>query len=695
MDKYSLQNLNCANCAVKIEEELNKTEGVNFASINFATLTLAIDTKDIAKVAEVIKEVEPGVLLKPHSLRENAGNLRIDVFLWLRMSLAIVLFLIGLFFYDELHNTPSHIAEYLVLVPAYIISGYPVLINAARNILNGKIFDEHFLMSLATGGAWIIHETPEAVGVMIFYMIGEYLQDISVKRSRSSIQTLLAIRPDTANLVRVDQTTELVSVDVVKPGEKIIVRPGDRVPLDGEISHGNSFFDTSALTGESIPHWLGEGDEVLAGMINQTALIYVKVMRTSSESSISRILDLVENASQRKAVTERFITRFARYYTPVVVILAAGIALLPPLFIPNATFNEWIYRALVVLVISCPCALVVSIPMGYFGGIGAASKRGILVKGSNFLDILADVKTVIFDKTGTLTKGVFKVVEVTPINGRSAEDILNIAAEAEAYSSHPIAQSIRSAVNTDTIRTKQTDLFEEKAGLGIKLISGDKTILVGNDKFMHQENINHSNCDAPGTVLHIAEQGEYVGFITIDDELRSDSMNTIIRLREMGVEKQYMLTGDREEKAKIMAERLSLDGYVADLLPGAKVEAFEKLAAESVSNHKIAFVGDGINDAPVITRSDVGFAMGAMGSEAAIESADVVVLGESPLKIAEAIEIGRRTRKIVWQNIYLAIGIKALFILLGVSGESSMWEAVFADMGVALIAIFNSARLVR
>lgn len=695
--KYTLENLDCANCAQKIEDRLLETPGVQFAAVSFATGTLAVEAENLHVVREAVNHVEPQVVLIEQGAARQDGMSRADRLNLARFGLSLALFLVGLIFYDTLHATPYHLAEYAVFLPAYLLSGYPVLLGAARNIQRRQVFDEHFLMTIATLGAWAIHAVPEAVGVMIFYMFGEFLQDLAVNRSRRSIKALLAIRPETANLLSEGQT-RTVPVEQVSVNDMVIVRPGERVPLDGVILQGSSQVDTSALTGEHLPRRFGPGDEILAGMINQSDMLELQVTRPASESAVARILDLVENASSRKAPTERFMTRFARYYTPVVVVIALGIALLPPLVVPGAQFSEWVYRALVVLVISCPCALVVSIPLGYFGGVGAASKRGILVKGSNYLDALAAVKTVVFDKTGTLTRGVFQLVEYRPVNGHAAEDLLRAAALAEQQSNHPIARSIlRAAAQSQlSLPEGQPDSFQEISGQGVRThINGD-LLLAGNDRFMHTVDVEHPDCDVPGTVVHVAQNGDYLGYLRIDDVLKTDALQAVQDLRAAGIEHVLMLTGDQAENAAVMAEALGLDGYRAGLLPEDKVQALEDiLQARPDPQARVAFVGDGINDAPVIARADVGIAMGALGSEAAIESADVVIMSDAPARVADAIKIGRQTRQIVWQNILLALGIKVIFIALGITGEANMWTAVFADMGVALLAIINAARIIR
>jgi Zn2+/Cd2+-exporting ATPase len=614
------------------------------------------------------------------------------------IAIATLLFLVGLIFNEPLHNTPYSVAEYVVLIPAYLISGWSVLTTAGRNILRGRVFDENFLMAIATLGALAIHQLPEGVAVMLFYQVGELFQGYSVGRSRRSIKALLEIRPDSANL-KVDGEIRTVSPDTVNVGDLILVRPGEKVPLDGEILEGQSQMDTSALTGESIPRPVTVGETVLSGMVNQAGLLTVRVTKPFNESSISRILELVENASAKKADTEKFITRFARYYTPVVVFLSLAIAIFPPLFIPGATRSEWVYRALVLLVMSCPCGLVISIPLGYFGGIGGAAKRGILVKGSTFLDALAQVNTVIFDKTGTLTKGNFRVTEVLAENGLSKDELLALAAQIESQSTHPVAQSIVQAyvqsVNGQSINISAVQDYEEIAGHGIRATVAGRTVLAGNDRLLHRENIPHTVCKVEGTVAHFAIDGKYAGRIMIADEIKEDSIQAIQELHAQGIE-TAMLTGDSKAVAETVAKKLGLDQYRAELLPEDKVTALEEFLNRALKNKKkVVFVGDGINDAPVIARADVGMAMGGLGSDAAIETADVVIMTDSPAKVAEAIALAQRTLRIVWQNIIFAMGVKAVFIALGVFGIAGLWEAVFADVGVALLAILNAGRILR
>jgi Zn2+/Cd2+-exporting ATPase len=617
-------------------------------------------------------------------------NLKNEVF---SLGLIFVFYAPGLIFEHQLHNNFYCIGEYLLFIPAYLLSGWSVLKTAGRNILKGRIFDETFLMTVATLGALAIHKFPEAVGVMLFYKIGELFQDIAISRSRNSIKALLEIRPDYANLKRNGEVKK-VSPEVVNIGDIIIVKPGEKIPLDGEIIEGNSQVDTSALTGESVPRTVRVGEAVLAGMLNKMGVLTIKVAKLFNESSIAKILDLVQNARNKKAETEKFITKFALYYTPVVVFASLAVAILPPLFLAKATSSEWIYRALVLLVISCPCGLVISIPLGYFGGIGGAAKRGILVKGSTFLDALNDVKTVVFDKTGTLTKGVFKVTKIVPSKGFNEQDLLELAAKIESHSNHPIAESIRDAYGKK-LDISQVKDYEEIAGYGIKAKVENRIVMAGSDRLLHRENISHAVCKLEGTIVHLAVDKVYAGYIAIADEIKEDSRQAIANLKKMGVEKVVMLTGDNQEIASRISQQLGIDSYEAELLPEEKVNAIEKLLSVVGKHGKVAFVGDGINDAPVIARADVGMAMGGLGSDAAIETADIVIMTDAPSKVAEAIQVARKTRKIVWQNIGFALTIKGIFIGLGILGVATMWEAVFADVGVALLAIFNATRVMK
>jgi Cd2+/Zn2+-exporting ATPase len=693
MNKYKIKNIDCASCATKIENGLSKMEEVKSCSVNFATSTLHIDTDNFEKVKAKVKEIEPEVEIEEIEVKKNIvskSEILENKLQLLRIFLTVIFLAIGLIYENQLHQTPYHFGEYLIYGIAYLLSGYKVILGALRNIIKGKIFDEHFLMTIATLGAMGIDAMSEAVAVMLFYVVGELFQDIAVNRSRRSIKSLLEIKPDYAN-IKSDGEIKQVPPDSVKIGDIIIVKAGEKIPLDGEIIEGNSFVDTSALTGESVPRKVKEKETVLAGMINQSGLLTIRVTKLFSESSISIILELVENAVSKKAETEKFITTFARYYTPVVVFGALLIAIVPPLIITGQTFSDWIYRALIVLVISCPCALVISIPLGYFGGIGGASKKGILIKGSNFLDALTNVKTVFFDKTGTLTKGEFRVTQIYPSNGFTKDQILEAAAYAELNSNHPIAKSIIEAYDKN-IELARIGEVKEIPGLGVKALINGNEILAGNDKFLHKENIEHAVCDAEGTVVHIVMNKIYSGHIIISDTLKDDSIETIIGLKNKGIN-SILLTGDSKASASIFAEQLGIKEYYYELYPQDKVEHIEELISKKDSKDKIVFVGDGINDAPVLARSDVGIAMGALGSDAAIETADIVLMNDSPSSILTAVNIAKKTRKIVLQNIILAIGIKMFFIILGVFGVATMWEAVFGDMGVALIAVFNAIRV--
>ncbi len=694
MKKYKLKNLDCVSCALKIEDNLTKLDEVKFVNVSFANSTLTIDADNIEKVKTRIKEIEPEVEIEETDEEKtfvSTSELAENKWTIIKAASGLFLLLAGIIFEEEIHNTPFHIAEYLVFGTGYLIVGWKVIASAVKNIIRGQVFNEQFLMTIATLGAFAIDQMPEAVAVMLFYVTGELFQDIAVGRSRKSIKSLLEIKPDYANLLVNDEMNR-VSPESIKVGDTIIVKAGEKIPLDGEVIEGNSFIDTSALTGESVPKKVKGKDIVLSGMINQSGVLIIRVTKLFGESSMSKILELVENASSKKAETEKFITTFAKYYTPVVVIGSLFLAILPPLLFSGQTFNEWIYRALVVLVISCPCALVISIPLGYFGGIGSASRKGILVKGSNFLDALTQVKTVVFDKTGTLTKGEFKVAEIVTSNGFSKEEILEYAAYAETSSNHPVAKSITDAFgnNADNTRIKQV---EEISGHGIKAVIDGKTVFAGNDKLLHKENIYHPVCNVEGTVVHVAINSIYAGYIIISDTLKDDAIEAIQKLKAKNI-KTVMLTGDNKFAALAFAKKLKIDTYFSELLPEDKVKHIESLMLENKGG-KVAFVGDGINDAPVLARADVGIAMGALGSDAAIETADIVLMTDSPAKVAIAIDIAKRTRNIVWQNIFFAMGVKLFFIVLGVFGIATIWEAVFGDMGVALIAVFNAIRILK
>ena len=608
----------------------------------------------------------------------------------IRLAVGAVVYAIGMAL-TVFAKLPT-LAELAFLIVAYVILGWDVVWQAVKNITRGQVFDEHFLMSVSTIGAFAIGEYPEAVAVMLFYQVGEFFQSLAVKRSRKSISDLMDIRPDSATVNR-NGVLQVVSPESVAVGEIIVVKPGEKIPLDGIVVDGESMLDTKALTGESVPRSIRKGDEALSGCINQSGLLTLKVTKSFGESTVSKITDLVENASARKAPTENFITTFARYYTPVVVGMAAVLAIIPPLVLGGG-WSEWLRRGFVFLIVSCPCALVISIPLTFFGGIGAASKRGVLVKGSNYLEALNKVSVVVFDKTGTLTKGVFEVANIIPAAGYQKEQVLEYAAQAESYSNHPIAKSIL-ATYGKPIDQKQFSDFEEISGHGVSVMVQGKKVLAGNSKLMESEKIAYAACDAAGTKFYVAADGSYVGCILIADEVKPDSKCAIAELKKIGVEKTVMLTGDDERIGKSVADELGLDAYYAQLLPDQKVEKLEMLDKQKRQGSKLAFVGDGINDAPVLARADVGIAMGGLGSDAAIEAADVVLMTDEPSKLVEAIDVAKATKRIVMQNIVIALGIKSVFLVLGALGMAGMWEAVFGDVGVTIIAVLNAMRILK
>ena len=577
----------------------------------------------------------------------------------------------------------------LIFLPVYFLIGGDVLLRAIKNILKGQVFDENFLMAVATIGAFAVGEYPEGIAVMLFYQVGELFQNYAVHRSRKSISELMDIRPDYAN---VEKDRELIRVDPeeVFIGDTIIVKAGERIPLDGTVIEGNSMVDTKALTGESVPRQLQEGNEALSGCINLNGVLRIQVTKAFGESTVAKILDLVENASSKKAKTENFITKFARYYTPIVVFSAAALAVIPPLLLPGATFGVWIHRALTFLVISCPCALVISVPLGFFGGIGGASKCGILIKGSNYLEALAEAEIVVFDKTGTLTKGTFEVTEICPV-GMEKRELLEYAAYAESFSDHPISKSLKSAYQENIDNHRISDA-EEISGHGVKAFIDGKTVYAGNSKLMKLEGIHYEEQEIFGTVVHVAVAGEYAGYIVIADDLKEDSAETIKALKELGIKKNVMLTGDLKMVGEHIGRELGMDQVEAELLPIDKVKRMESLLTEKSAKGKLVFVGDGINDAPVLSQADIGIAMGGLGSDAAIEAADIVIMDDKPSKLIAAIGISKKTLKIVKQNIIFALGIKILALLLSALGMANMWEAVFADVGVSVIAIINSMR---
>ena len=614
---------------------------------------------------------------------------------YIRPGIGVLLYLVVL-----LLNFPP-VIELAFFGLSYVFIGGDVVLKALLNLRHGKVFDENFLMTLATIGAFAIQEYPEAVAVMLFYQIGEFFQDMAVNRSRRSIKALLDIRPDFANLQKGEEVFR-VSPEEVTIGEVIIIKPGEKVPLDGIITNGQSMMDTSILTGESVPRRVKLGDKILSGFINSSGVLSMKVTKDFGESTVAKILDLVENARNKKAPTEKFITKFARYYTPVVVAAATALAIIPPLIIPGALFSDWLYRALVFLVISCPCALVISIPLGFFGGIGCASQMGVLVKGSNYLEALNSVNSVVFDKTGTLTKGVFKVTALVPAEGFTRAQLLEAAALAEVYSTHPIAKSILDAYNSTHgldsntnnkgIFKERIESYEEMAGLGVKVVVEGKTFYAGNNKLMAKAGITHNKNEDVGTVVYVTIDNQYLGYLLITDELKEDSAAALAGLKKMGIRRLVMLTGDDKDVAAHVAGKLKLDEVYAELLPHEKVAKIEEIYATKGKGN-LVFVGDGINDAPVLARADVGVAMGGLGSDAAIEAADVVIMTDEPSKLVTAIKIAQRTRSIVWQNIFIALGVKGIVLVLGAGGIATLWAAVFADVGVAVIAILNTMRI--
>ncbi|MBP1311284.1 Cd2+/Zn2+-exporting ATPase [Paenibacillus sp. 1182] len=763
--EWILEGLDCANCALKIENGVSKIEGVMDCSVNFVTKTLTMTTSSDQK-EEVFRQTERKVhRLEPHvrmvvksarghlheDSRSHAGAVQSD---------SVEDCACGHEHNDEgeghTHEHHNHHAEHkhgesthahshshgddshaghthdhgtdgmrrmiarlaigavvaavawwlpvegvgklALFLLAYIIVGGDVVLQAARSLVRGMAFDEYFLMTLATVGAFAIGEYPEGVAVMFFYQIGELFQGVAVNRSRKSISDLMDIRPDYANL-KTAESVRRVSPEDVRIGDLIVIKPGEKIPLDGKVVDGKSHVDTSALTGESVPRTVEPGSSVLSGFINTNGLLTVEVSKEFSESAVSKILELVQNASAKKAPTEKFITKFSRYYTPVVVIVALLLAVVPPLVVPGAQFADWVYRALVFLVISCPCALVVSIPLGFFGGIGAASRSGILIKGGNYLEALNHVKYAVFDKTGTLTKGVFRVTGIYPAGDFTNETLLETAALAELHSTHPIAASLRESYGKE-LRAERVQQYSEISGHGIQAQIDGRLVSAGNAKLMKREHVAFNVAQQAGTldegtVVHVAVDGTYAGCILISDEVKEDAAQTVTSLKKLGVVKTIMLTGDNRTVAEAVGRQLGLDEVRAELLPQHKAEAIEQLSASKKTSDKILFVGDGINDTPVLALADVGVAMGGLGSDAAIEAADIVIMNDEPSRLVTAIHIAKRTRRIVWQNIIFALGVKAVFLTLGAFGIATMWEAVFSDVGVTLLAVLNVMRVLK
>ncbi len=604
-----------------------------------------------------------------------------------KIIIAFILFLVA--FIIPFENEWVNKGIYIV---SYIIVGFEIVKKAVKNIVRGKVFDENFLMTVATIGAFGIGEFSEAVAVMLFYQVGELFQSYAVDKSRKSIANLMDIRPDFANVER-NGAIQKVKPEEVKIGEIIVIKPGEKIPLDGCVIKGKTSLDTKALTGESLPREAIEGDEVLSGSINLNGVIKMRVNKEYGESTVSKILDLVENASSKKSKSENFITKFAKYYTPIVVIIAVILAIVPPLIFENATFSDWLYRALSFLVVSCPCALVISIPLSFFGGIGGASKMGILIKGSNYLEAISNTETIVFDKTGTLTEGVFEVQKVHADN-ISEDELLKITAYAENYSNHPISLSVKKAYNKE-IDEKQIIKTQELSGFGIVARIGEQDVLVGNEKLMNEKQIHFTKCNDIGTILYVAIDGKYAGYILIADKIKEDSIKAIKDLKKNHIKQTVMLTGDRKNVGESVAKKLGIYKVYTELLPDGKVEKVESLLKEKSEKGKLAFVGDGINDAPVLALADIGIAMGGLGSDAAIEAADIVLMTDEPSKIVDVIHLSKKTMRIVRENIVFAIGIKVAVLVLTAFGLSTMWEAVFADVGVSIIAILNSLRMLR
>lgn len=687
-----LQGLNCPNCAARIEADVKKLSGVRNVQLNLMKQTLMLESEEtdlLKKIERIVHAYEPDVKVlsgenHDHSHSHAHGQNRKML---LRMGVGAAIFVAAL-----LLGSISGTLRLVLLVAAYIILGADVVLSALKNIIKGRVFDENFLMSLSSIGAFFIGEHPEGVAVMLFYQVGEYFQDLAVQRSRKSISDLMDIRPDTATVRRSGKLLQ-VPPETVGVGELIVVKPGEKIPLDGTVVDGTSMLDTRALTGESVPRKVTVFDPVLSGCINESGVLTVQVTKAYGDSTVAKIIDLVENASNRKAPTENFITKFARYYTPAVVIVAALLGVLPPLLFGGG-WADWIHRAFVFLVVSCPCALVLSVPLTFFGGIGAASRHGVLVKGSNYLEALNNVGTVVFDKTGTLTKGVFQVTHIFPAEGVSEEEVLEHAAKAEYFSLHPIAKSIQTAYAKPLTGIQITG-YRELSGRGICTVADGKTILAGNPKLLQEENIPYTPCDAVGTKVYVAADGHYLGCIIIADEVKADSKAAIAALKNLGVENTVMLTGDEEIIGQAVAQELGLDEYHAKLLPQDKVQILEDIDRRKRPGSKLVFVGDGINDAPVLARADIGIAMGGLGSDAAIEAADVVLMTDEPSKLVEAIGVAKDTRRIVMQNIVFALGVKGIFLVLGACGLVGMWLAVFGDVGVALLAVLNAMRILK
>lgn len=696
--KILLKGLDCANCANKVENKIKQLKEVKSASVNFATTSMTVELVDGIRIEEymptitkVVNQAENGIAVilmdAKQKVEKMASDERKGIASYVKENTTL---LIGaLLFGASLLLQQYETVSFIGFSASYLMIGSSVLRTAARNISHGEIFDENFLMAIATIGAFAIGEFPEAVAVMLFFEVGEAFQSYAVNKSRKSISSLMDIRAEYATVLENGSEVQ-VTPEEVEIGEFIVIKPGERVPLDGIVLEGSSFLDTSALTGESVPREVNRGEEILAGSINNTGVLKVKVTKEYGESTVARILELVENATSKKAETEKFITRFSKVYTPIVCAISLVVAILPPLLIPGATFTVWIYRALALLVVSCPCALVVSVPLGIFAGLGGASKKGVLIKGGNYLEALKDVETVVFDKTGTLTKGVFKVTSIHA-QGIDQEELLKVAAYGESQSNHPIAKSIQDAYGKEIDKSKIRE-YTEISGHGIQVVIDDKTVLLGNEKLMKENNIAYKQMDTIGTMVYVAIENSYKGCLIISDEIKENAKEALAGLKKAGVKNTIMLTGDNRVVAEKVAGLVGVDQVYAELLPAGKVEQVEHLFSKKSKAGKIAFVGDGINDAPVLARADIGIAMGGIGSDAAIEAADVVLMKDDPQAIQDAIKVARKTNRILWQNILFALGIKTVVMILVAIGMGNMWEAVFADVGVTILAVLNSIR---
>ncbi|MCJ8170994.1 heavy metal translocating P-type ATPase [Clostridium botulinum] len=737
--KLLLKGLHCANCATKIERAVQKLNIIEEANYNFNNSTLIINLEETHKdsiiktIQEIVDRIEPGVKVVDkenlkrtvvHTPVKNSSNLKmqnnkeenlkldkkensyehnhdhshghshdgedsdeLEKKTLIRIISGVVLLILATVLKSK--ETLS-IGLYLA---SYVLIGGKVILSSIRNISKGQVFDENFLMAVATVAAIGVKQYPEAVAVMLFYEVGEFLQDKAVNKSRKSITALMNIRPDYANLVK-GEDIEVVSPEDINIDDIIMVKPGEKIPLDGIVVEGQSFVDTSAITGESLISEISKDSNVLSGYINKNGVIKIKVTKTFGESTVSKILELTENASATKANTEKFITKFARYYTPVVVFAALALAVIPTLILKDPDISKWIYRAAVFLVVSCPCALVISIPLSFFAGIGGASKKGVLIKTGTALEALNDADTIVFDKTGTLTKGVFKVSKIESEEGVNTEELIEYAAYVESYSNHPIAKSILKYYEK-TIDNKRIEGYEEIVARGVTAYIDGKKVYAGNNKLMEELNINYKKAQEDGVILYIALEDKYIGYIVINDEIKKDSKETIKSLKDIGIKKAAMLTGDRKSTANNIGTFLGMDEIYSELLPQEKVEKMQSLKSKTSKDGKIVFVGDGVNDAPVLAMSDIGVSMGGLGSDAAIEASDLVLMSDEPSKLVDAIKIARKTHKIVWQNIIIVLIIKFAVLALAVMGKSTMWMAVFADVGVALIAVINALRILK